>query len=93
MAEIDFLCSDPQSGGDTDPPVQADGATAGGQEAVPVRHDAAVQQQPREPTDRAADVRVAGVAHRYCVKIYSDKIFSIVCRQLFIICVIMFHFS
>lgn len=37
-----YVCSDPESCGHTDPTVKADRAAAGGQEAVPLRHDAAV---------------------------------------------------
>lgn len=67
--------SDPEGGGDVDPPVEADGAAAGGEEAVPVRHDAALQQQPGEQEDRAADVCLAGTyaytIHRITSHLYQ----------------------
>lgn len=69
--------SDPEGGGDVDPPVEADGAAAGGEEAVPVRHDAALQQQPGEQEDRAADVCLAG---KYSYTIH--RITSHLCHRL-----------
>lgn len=59
--------SDSQSGRHANPPVQAVGAALGGEEALPLRHDIAVQQQPGEPAHRATDVRVAGVAYSHGV--------------------------
>lgn len=60
-----LCCSDPESGSDADPTIQANGAVAGSEEAVLVGHDAALQQQPRESAYRSADVRMAGVADRH----------------------------
>lgn len=67
--------SDPEGGGDVDPPVEADGAAAGGEEAVPVRHDAALQQQPGEQEDRAADVCLAG-AYSYTIHRITSHLYQ-----------------
>lgn len=57
--------SDFESGSDTDPTVQANGAAAGSEEAISLGHDVAMQQQSGESTYGPADVRVARVAHRH----------------------------
>ena len=51
---------DPEGGGLAHPSVKAWPEAGGGQEALPLRHDAPLQQQQGEPEDRPADVGLAG---------------------------------
>ena len=46
--------SDPEGGGLPDPAVPSEPQAGGGEEALPLRHDAALQQQPGEQEDRPA---------------------------------------
>ena len=60
---ISLFFSDSEGGCISDPSVEAEPEIGGSQEAVPLGHDAALQQQQREPQDCPSDVGLAGKLH------------------------------
>lgn len=66
-----FIFSDFESGCHSNKTIEANRAIVGREKAVPLGHDAIVQQQSREPANCSANVRVAGVAN--CNGLHSSE--------------------